>query len=137
MVKENNPTGDLMFMIFACSDHEGRVKHFNDWLDYYHSELDERLHNFYLKANYVYPRDQLDVDLKRYAKSMLGALVLSATFSVMQPSNAKKVKDAMEEYYEPEDEAEKEANMKGLFTFDDKYKQIYKKRLEGIIDSFI
>ncbi|XP_030030803.2 uncharacterized protein LOC115447735 [Manduca sexta] len=137
MVKENNPTNDLMFMIFACSDHEGRMKHFNDWLDYYHSELDKRLHDFGLKANYVYPRDQLDADLKRYAKHMLGALVMSATMSAMQPSNAEKIKDSMEEFHKPTNQEEIDAAMNEFFTFDDRYTEIYKKKLEGIIDSFI
>ncbi|KAG6456733.1 hypothetical protein O3G_MSEX009919 [Manduca sexta] len=137
MVKENNPTNDLMFMIFACSDHESRVKYFNDWLDYYHSELDKRLHDFGLKANFVYPRDQLDADMKRYAKHMLGALVMSATMSAMQPSNAEKIKDSMEEFHKPTNQEEIDAAMNEFFTFDDRYTEIYKKKLEGIIDSFI
>ncbi|XP_037303627.1 uncharacterized protein LOC115447744 isoform X2 [Manduca sexta] len=135
--RENNPTFDLMLTIFGCSDQETQVKYFNDWLDYYHSELDKRLHDFGLKANYVYPRDQLDADMKRYAKSMLGGLVLSATLSVMQPSNAQKVKDSLDEQYKPVDDAEMEAAIKEFLTFDDKHKDMYKKRLEGIVDNFI
>ncbi|XP_030030799.2 uncharacterized protein LOC115447730 [Manduca sexta] len=137
MTKENNPTNDLMLTIFGCSDQETQVKHFNDWLDYYHTELDQKLHDLGLKANFVYPRDQLDADMKRYAKSSLGALVVAVTFSLMQPSNAEKVKDSTEEQFKPVKEEEKEAAVKDFFRFDGQHKEMYKKRLEGIVDNFI
>ncbi|KAG6456731.1 hypothetical protein O3G_MSEX009917 [Manduca sexta] len=135
--RENNPTYDLMYMIFGCSDHETRVKYFNDWLDYYHSELDKRLHDFGLKANYVYPRDRLDADLKRYAKFMLGIIVMVATISVMNPANAAKMKDSMERFAEPIDDEANEALLKESMTFDDNFIQMFRKRVEGIVDSFM
>ncbi|KAH9632176.1 hypothetical protein HF086_011922 [Spodoptera exigua] len=81
--KNSSPANDLLYMIFNCTDHEIRLKNFYNWLDYYHSELDKSLSNYGLKANYVYPRDQLDADLKRYGKlqfrcSILLCNVLSA-----------------------------------------------------------
>lgn len=58
-----SPVVDLLYMILNCTDHETRSKNFYNWLDYYHSELDKSLSNFGLKANFIYPKDQLDADL--------------------------------------------------------------------------
>ncbi|CAH1634841.1 unnamed protein product [Spodoptera littoralis] len=76
--KNGNPVMDLLFMIFNCTDHETRSKHYYDWLDYYHSELDRSLSYFDLSADSVYPRRQLDADIKKY-KDLLFAICIMLT----------------------------------------------------------
>lgn len=76
--KNGNPVMDLLFMIFNCTDHETRSKHYYDWLDYYHSELDRSLSYFDLSADSVYPRRKLDADIKKY-KELLFAISIMLT----------------------------------------------------------
>uniref|UniRef100_A0A2A4JDG0 CHK kinase-like domain-containing protein n=1 Tax=Heliothis virescens TaxID=7102 RepID=A0A2A4JDG0_HELVI len=90
-----SPVVDLLYMIFNCTDHETRSKHFYDWIDYYHSELDNSLSNFGLKANFIYPRDQLDADLKRYAKLLFGLSLILANVLMRDSQEAGLVLEAM------------------------------------------
>ncbi|XP_050551647.1 uncharacterized protein LOC118271020 [Spodoptera frugiperda] len=93
--KNNNPVADLLYVIFNCTDHETRVKHFYDWIDYYHAELEKSLSNFGLKANYVYSRDQLDADVKRYGKVMFGMSVMLANLLMRDTKEASELMEAM------------------------------------------
>ncbi|KOB77010.1 Ecdysteroid 22-kinase [Operophtera brumata] len=94
--KASNPVTDLQYMIFNCTDYKSRKEHFHDWIDYYHTELDKSLSSFGLKANYVYPKDQLDADLKRYGKISLGLSIVLSSMLILKPEDAKKMKEAME-----------------------------------------
>lgn len=77
--KESNPAADLLYLVFNCTDHGTRTKHYHEWIDYYHECLDNSLANHGLKSNRIFPRDQLDADLRRYARVTLGfGLMLSA-----------------------------------------------------------
>ncbi|CAH1634843.1 unnamed protein product [Spodoptera littoralis] len=93
--KNNNPVADLLYVIFNCTDHETRAKHFFDWIDYYHAELENSLSNFGLKANYVYSRDQLDADVKRYGKLTFGMSVMLANLLMRDTNEASELLEAM------------------------------------------
>ncbi|XP_047027468.1 uncharacterized protein LOC124635586 [Helicoverpa zea] len=90
-----SPVVDLLYMILNCTDHETRSKNFYNWLDYYHSELDKSLSNFGLKANFIYPKDQLDADLKRYAKLLFGLSLLLANVLMRDTTEAAEILEAM------------------------------------------
>ncbi|XP_047027754.1 uncharacterized protein LOC124635849 [Helicoverpa zea] len=91
----SNPVIDLLFMIFNCTDHETRSKHYYDWIDYYHSELDKSLSNFGLKACSIYPRDQMDADIKSYAKLIFGQSLVLANMLMRDPKEAADLVEAM------------------------------------------
>ncbi|CAH0397166.1 unnamed protein product [Chilo suppressalis] len=93
--KESNPVCDILYMIFNCTDHETRSKHFYEWIDYYHEQLDTALHYFGMKANFIYPKDQLDADLKRYAKQYFGTAILVLSVIFRTAEEAVQIKDAM------------------------------------------
>ncbi|XP_022823369.1 uncharacterized protein LOC111354262 [Spodoptera litura] len=127
-----NPAMDVLYMIFNCTDHEMRSKNFYDWIDYYHSELDKNLSNFGLKANLVYPRDQLDADLKRFTKPILGLSLLICNLLMRDAKEASVVKENMNAggFFDAvksmsKQELEKESLARG------------KKRMEGLIDTCI
>ncbi|KAH9632178.1 hypothetical protein HF086_011924 [Spodoptera exigua] len=91
-----SPAMDVLYMIFNCTDHETRSKNFYNWIDYYHTELDKNLSNFGLKANLVYPRDQLDADMKRFARPMLGMSLLLFNLLMRDAKEASVVKENIE-----------------------------------------
>uniref|UniRef100_A0A2A4JDV8 CHK kinase-like domain-containing protein n=1 Tax=Heliothis virescens TaxID=7102 RepID=A0A2A4JDV8_HELVI len=86
---------DFLYMIFNCTDHETRVKHYLDWVDYYYSELDKSLSNFGLKASSIYPKDQMDADIKKCAKYMFYHCILFAHILMRDSSEANEVLEAM------------------------------------------
>ncbi|KAJ8728884.1 hypothetical protein PYW07_006580 [Mythimna separata] len=94
LCKNSSPANDILYLIFNCTDHETRVKNFYDWLDYYHTELDKSLSNYGLKSNYVYPRDQLDADVKRYGKLAFGCAVITLGVLNLNPEEARKLQRA-------------------------------------------
>ncbi|XP_049878738.1 uncharacterized protein LOC126375689 [Pectinophora gossypiella] len=129
-----NPANDLHYMIFNCTDYETRKKHYLDWIDYYHTELDHCLDNFGLKVNFIYPKDKFDADLKRYSK--LG-LVLSAMLGnvlVRKSEDAVKMKENMQKNLGGDIEQFIESGK--VTNLDDNTIYKYKKRMEGVIDSF-
>ncbi|KAH9632180.1 hypothetical protein HF086_011926 [Spodoptera exigua] len=129
--KNNNPVMDLLFMIFNCTDHETRSKHYYDWVDYYHSELDRSLSYFELAADLVYPRKKLDEDIKKYSELIFGlSIMLTNLFTrnteeaaeMMESLNNGKMEDAIEAMANielPKDTAARA-----------------KKRIVGILESF-
>ena len=127
--KNFSPVYDLLYLIFNCTDHETRVKCFYDWIDHYHSELDKSLANFGLKANYVYPRDQLDADLKRYGKLGFAAAILMSGTMTVNAAEAAKLKDVI-----GTGKMEDMAGAMGNLHADTMV--LFKRRLIGLIDSF-
>ena len=127
--KNFSPVYDLYFLFFQCTDHELRIRRFYDWLDYYHSEFDKSLSNYGLKANYVYSRDQMDADMKRYGKLGFGSSVLIATLLTIKPEEAARMKDAMEN-----ERLDEMIDMVGEMHSDTM--SLLKKRLIGLIESF-
>ncbi|KAJ8728880.1 hypothetical protein PYW07_006576 [Mythimna separata] len=129
--KADSPVLDLLYMIFNCTDHETRSKNYYDWLDYYHTELDKSLSNFGLKANYVYPRDQLDADLKRYGNYMFGLSLMLANVLMRDSNEASKLKEAQQN--SNLDELMDTMKMEDM---PDATMTRFKKRVTGLIDSF-
>nr|XP_049697233.1 uncharacterized protein LOC126054712 [Helicoverpa armigera] len=129
--KNSNPAIDLLVMLLNCTDHEARSKHFQEWMDYYHSEFDKSLSNFGLKATLIYPRDQLDADLKRYAKVMFCFCVVFNTFLMRSPKEAGEIMEIMKNTA-PEKviEALKSKQMHS------ETRTRIKKRVVGIIDTY-
>ncbi|CAH0591425.1 unnamed protein product [Chrysodeixis includens] len=89
------PVFDLLYMIFNCTDHETRCKHYYEWLDYYYSELEKSLSHYGLKSNFVYPRDQLDADLKRYGKVAFSVAVIVSSALIMKSEDISKLQENM------------------------------------------
>lgn len=115
--------------MFNCTDHKTRLEHFHEWLDYYHSELDRCVSNFGLKINYVYPKNQLDVDMKRYSRLLFGLSILLATVCTVKPEDAGKIKEAMEM---------KDLSESFRFNdFDQNHVILYKTRIHDLIDSYL
>lgn len=133
--KLSSPVADLQYMIFNCTDHATRMNHYYDWIDYYHSQLDKSLANYGLKANYVYPRDQLDADLRRFAKVSLGQAVMAATILVRETENAAKLKDAMSNV-DGIKSAQEIADQVRLSASNPETINKCKTKIEGLVDSF-
>ncbi|CAK1589229.1 unnamed protein product [Parnassius mnemosyne] len=88
LARESVPVSDIHNLIFNCTDYDTRSKHYYEWIDYYHSELDRYLSYFGLKVNFVYPRDKLDADLKRYGKICFGLSLIMINFLMRQTQEA-------------------------------------------------
>ncbi|XP_049878739.1 uncharacterized protein LOC126375690 isoform X1 [Pectinophora gossypiella] len=129
----NSPVGDLLYMLFNCSDYETRAQHFHEWIDFYHFELEKRLANYGLKANFVYPRGQLDADLKRHGRVSLGQAVLLSSVLLRESGDAAKLQAAMEEGVKIEDVMD-EFRMSAMTAG---FIQKYKSRIEGLVDSHL
>ncbi|KAI5640276.1 ecdysteroid kinase domain-containing protein [Phthorimaea operculella] len=120
----SSPVADLLYAILNCTDHKTRKQHFNDWIDYYHSELTKYLYEFDLKADYVYPRDQFDADLKRLGRMSL-ATASSLAFTLSRESaDAEKLKDDMEK-----------SEFGNIAAMSEKAQVVLKSRIEGIVDT--
>lgn len=129
--KNSSPAVDILYMIFNCTDYETRHKNYYDWLDYYHNELDNSLSNFGLKANFVYPKDQLDADMKRYGKLLFGLCLLLSNMLMRDSKEAAEIMDDLKD--KGIDEATHTMKMQG-FTGDTLVR--LRSRIIGLIDSF-
>lgn len=119
-------------MISACTDYEARREHFYEWIDYYHSELDKALLNYGLKSNFVYPKDQLDVDLKRYGKVIFGLTLFMLGVIALKPEEAIIMREAMQQAgMEAMASQSGAANSKDPETV-----AMFKKKVEGLVDSY-
>lgn len=130
--KETSPVCDIQYMIFNCTDHKTRLKYFNEWLDYYHAELEKRLTNFGLKIENVYPREQFDADMKKYSGMMLGLSTILASVLTMNSEDAGKMKETMESTSPDELPANNEVE-----DYNVEHTIKFKTRLEGLIDSYL
>lgn len=130
--KETSPVCDIQYMIFNCTDHKTRLKYFNEWLDYYHAELEKRLTNFGLKIENVYPREQFDADMKKYSGMMLGLSTILASVLTMNSEDAGKMKETMEATSPDELLANNEVE-----DYNVEHTIKFKTRLEGLIDSYL
>ncbi|XP_030030729.2 uncharacterized protein LOC115447683 [Manduca sexta] len=124
------PIYDVMYMIFNCTDHKTRLEHFYDWIDYYHSELEKVLSNYGIKANYIYSRDQLYADLKRYAKFLFAISLLGANNLVLRPEDAAKMKESVKKPMENSEYSD--------FSSNDVETNLLKKlKVEELVDSYV
>ncbi|KAI5645683.1 ecdysteroid kinase domain-containing protein [Phthorimaea operculella] len=130
----NSPATDLLHTILNCTDHKTRKQHFIDWIDYYHSELAKHLFEFGLKAEFVCPKDQLDADLKRHTKALLGRAGLGAFMLSRESAEAEKLKANMDKDFQKGEE-----KTDGLFgsvaSMSEKSQNDFKSRIEGLIDT--
>ncbi|CAH0664022.1 unnamed protein product [Spodoptera exigua] len=128
--KISSPANDLLYMIFNCTDHETRFKYYYKWLDYYHAALGKFLEIHGFKVDDVYPRKQLDADLKRYAELGFGCSILISSILTANPEEATKFKDAFA--------ATDADDLSGAITnFHNDTAVLLKKRLVGLIDSYL
>ncbi|XP_026330442.1 uncharacterized protein LOC113237936 [Hyposmocoma kahamanoa] len=134
--KVSSPVADLHYMIFLCTDYATRKKHYDDWINYYHSQLDKNLSNYGLKANYVYPRDKLDADLRRFAKASIGQIIFVTMVIIRESANAAKLQDAMKKV-DSNTSMHKMADHIKLSGVDPETIKKFQSKIEGVIDSFI
>ncbi|KAL0829687.1 hypothetical protein ABMA28_003192 [Loxostege sticticalis] len=127
---ETSPVADILYFIFTCTDHATRSKQYLKWIDYYHEQLDKSLSNFGLKANFVYPKEYLDADLKRYSKSFFGVVIMLNTMLTRNPEEAAQMHDALTNFDE-----EKMGEM-GVQTLSGDTISKYKQKLHDLIDSY-
>ncbi|XP_026330431.1 uncharacterized protein LOC113237925 [Hyposmocoma kahamanoa] len=130
--KESSPVADLTYMIFNCTDFDTRSKHFHDWINYYHSELERYLNYYGLKTESTYPRNQLDEDFKRYSKFSLGQSIMMASMLIRESKDAGKFKEAMDDN-KPMEEIMESTKMTLL---DEATLKRFSNRVIGLIDTF-
>lgn len=92
-----NPVCDLLFLILNCTDHESRLKYYNEWITYYHKELEMALSYFDLKVKEIYSKDQLDLDLKKYGKMMFGSCIMLSTVLTLKTEDAANLRESIGE----------------------------------------
>ncbi|XP_053616575.1 uncharacterized protein LOC128678792 [Plodia interpunctella] len=129
-----SPVNDLQFMILNCTDYGTRRKHYYEWLDYYHTELDNSLANFGLKANYVYPREQLDADLRRHSRLYLAMTIMSQSMLIRKNDDAAQMKEAIENFNS--EDMEKMSESMQVSQLDSESVALFKKKIEDMVDSF-
>ncbi|XP_026751656.1 uncharacterized protein LOC113512082 [Galleria mellonella] len=132
MSRVSNPVCDILYMIFNCTDYETRRAHYHDWIDYYHLQLEESLSNFGIKADFIFSREQLDADLKRYSKLFFGTSVMMSTMLIRKSEDAAKLHDAMKNSTDMEKVVES-FQMKDL---DNDSLSRFRRRIEGLVDSY-
>ncbi|KOB77009.1 Uncharacterized protein OBRU01_04786 [Operophtera brumata] len=133
MVRESNPVFDIMYMMFNSTSHEQRLKHYNDFIDHYHTELDRSLHNYGLKASSIYPRDKLDCDLKRYGKLMFATSIMITNIVLKKVEDAEVMKEAMK----TSTTDNMEEMMAQVLKQHPETVILFKSKIEGLIDSFV
>ncbi|KAH9632177.1 hypothetical protein HF086_011923 [Spodoptera exigua] len=129
--KRNNPVMDTIYMIFNCTDYETRTKNFYDWLDYYHTQLDKSLSYFGLKADVIYPKDQLDADVKKYSELIFGIALLTSNILNRDVNETQEILDSMEH----SGLTELMSSLANTKMKDESEKRA-RKRIEGIIASY-
>lgn len=130
--KEGSPIADIYYLILNCTDFDTRSKHFDDWVNYYHSELEKYLKHYGLKTDFTYSREQLDEDLKRYAKFCLGQSIMLASMLIRESKDAAKFKEAADEN-KPMEEIMQATK---LTLLDETTLKRFKNRAVGLIDTF-
>ncbi|XP_059046747.1 uncharacterized protein LOC131842229 [Achroia grisella] len=126
-----SPVYDLLFMIFNCTDYATRREHYQDWINYYHSELDKSLSFFGLRAESLYPIDQLNSDLKTHSGFQLGLIILFASFSVRSSDEAAEMKDKMQT-----SDGDTETDLMQISRMETKSRSLYVNKITSTIDSY-
>ncbi|CAG9782294.1 unnamed protein product [Diatraea saccharalis] len=130
--KVANPVCDILYMIFNCTDYVTRSKHFYEWIDYYHDQLDKALSNYGMQANLIYPRDQLDADLKRYAEMFFGTALIVIGMIFRKSEEAALIKDAYKD-----SDLIKVGKKTSITLLSSDTLSFIKTRVQGLIDSCI
>ncbi|XP_075981976.1 uncharacterized protein LOC142980464 [Anticarsia gemmatalis] len=129
--KSSSPVYDLIYLIFNGTDYESRKQNYYDWIDYYHSELDKSLSNFDLKVNFIYPRDRLDDDLKRYGKVLFGFVITLINVLVRKSEDVAEGMKIMEE-----GDLAAQAEQLSVMQSDNETKTRFRTKVVELIDSF-
>ncbi|XP_075982267.1 uncharacterized protein LOC142980648 [Anticarsia gemmatalis] len=127
-----SPVYDLLFMILLCTDITTREKHFNEWIDYYHEELEKSLSHYGLKVNFVYPRDRLDTDLRRYGKLMFGICAFLGSILIRNTEDVAKVTELMQT-----ENAYEQPEKYGLAASDLDTRNRYRDRISGLLSTLL
>ncbi|KAM3958868.1 uncharacterized protein ACR2FA_007043 [Aphomia sociella] len=130
--KISSPANDLLHMILNCTDYSTRNIHFLEWIDYYYSELNRFLDYFKLKSDIIYPKHELDIDLKRHSKVMLGFSIFSNMMVMRKPEEAVKLKEAMESQ-----DSNKFAEAMKTSELENDTLMATKTKIEGLIDTLL
>lgn len=127
----NIPPADLMYLMFMCTDQATRQKYFNSWIDYYHIGLLNSLQYHGLEINSIYPRDQLQMNLKKYGRVAFGISVYINYLITLSPEDAIKAKE-----YIAKGNDIAQSGLPDEFRYS-KTMERYKKIIEELIDSFV
>lgn len=95
------------------------------------------LKNYGLKITSVYPRHQLEADLKRYAVFMLATSVMLSSFIIRKNEDATKFKESMQNSTMASITEDPEKAIQAMLVTDNDTVLIYKSRIEGLIDSYL
>ncbi|KAI8441093.1 hypothetical protein MSG28_009357 [Choristoneura fumiferana] len=131
--RESNPAADLLYFILNCTDYESRSKYYQEWIAYYHEMLDDALSNHGLKSNRVFPRDQLDADLRRYGNIMVSLGILLSSVLLRESKDVVDFKDF--QGVSAEDMIDSVTNCMRAGSLDNVTIMKMKLKIEGIIDS--
>lgn len=129
IVRVSSPAADLFCLLLNCTDYETRKAHFFDWIDFYYKSLDDALSNYGHKANFVYPKDKLDADLQRYAKTHFAMAVIMCNMLVRETQDVVDVTASALTDLDPETFS--------VETMRSAVKSRFQERIEGLIKSGI
>ncbi|XP_049872525.1 uncharacterized protein LOC126371279 [Pectinophora gossypiella] len=131
----NSPASDLGYMIFNCTDHEMRMKHFHEWLDYYHAKLDKYLTYHGLKVDQLFTKEDLKNAMKSSGNLSLAQGVMVSSIVLRENEDAEKTKAQM---------ADNEGNvmdsmvkMFNVSALSEGTIKLFRSRLEGLVDSHL
>lgn len=99
-------------------------------------ELDQSLANFTLKANFIYPRDKLDADLKRYGKLMFGLCVLMASMMSRKSEEIGKMMEHMMNPDKSQESFQESVQQMSIQASDNEVMEMFKNKIIGLINSF-
>ncbi|XP_059046740.1 uncharacterized protein LOC131842222 [Achroia grisella] len=130
----SNPVCDVLYMLFNCTDYATRREHYHDWIAYYHLQLEKSLSNFGIKVDFVFSREQLDADLKRYSKLFFANAIMLSSVLIRKSEDAAKAKELMES----SDKVDMEKIMESfqIKNLDEESVSKFKSRIEGVINSY-
>ncbi|GBP54760.1 hypothetical protein EVAR_90044_1 [Eumeta japonica] len=83
-----SPVLDLSFFVYACTDQELRLKHYDELLDYYYTVLSKQISEMDSDPEKVYPRSMFWDEIKKYSYFGLAFSFESTPFIVLDPEDA-------------------------------------------------
>ncbi|XP_050669378.1 uncharacterized protein LOC126968404 isoform X1 [Leptidea sinapis] len=83
-----SPVLDVTFMIYACTDQELRLKHYNDLLKYYYEVLAKQIKEMGSDPDVTYSWDSFMTEVKKYSYFGLAFSFESTPFIILAPEDA-------------------------------------------------
>lgn len=130
MSKVASPAADFFYLTLNCTDYETRMKHFQDWLDFYYDTLTYFLSKFDLKADYIYPHKQWEEDLKNNVKLSIAISFIFVNMTV------RGTEDAVD-FIQDGGEALNDPSYMSILKTTDTVIENYRTKIEGIIRTCI